>query len=79
MLDRAATRLPFEGGPRPSSWELGNNEPIWNFPGTVPLLTIYRIAGKFRGVKICSTREMVVFVSKNFRLVSWLHGIPTFR
>ncbi len=28
--------------------------------------TSYRIAGKFRGVKIRSTRETVVFVSKNF-------------
>ena len=27
---------------------------------------VYRIAGKFRGVKNCSTRETVVFVSKNF-------------
>ena len=31
-----------------------------------PSLTYYRIAGKFCGVKNRSTRETVVFVSKNF-------------
>ena len=30
------------------------------------VLSPYRIAGKFRGVKIRLTRETVVFVSKNF-------------